>query len=167
MLRENEDEQVTARLAELARLKIMDTKEDPVLNDLVRTAALITGAPISLLTLIDDKRQWFKAAYGMKRGGSPITDSFCIRALVQEGILIVEDAQADPDYQNNPFVTGVPHIRFYAGVPLISTTNVRYGALCIIDRQPHKTSVGDVLLLQKLAKLAVYEIERNYPNIGR
>lgn len=159
---------VVARVAELDRLKIMDSPPDPVLDELVRAAAMVVDAPISLISLLDDRRQWFKAAFGMPRGESALSASFCQKLLQPRDAFIVKDAREDLEFRGNPFVLGAPHIRFYAGVPLISSNNVRFGALCIIDQVPHPTMrKADLLLLQKLARLAVLEIEQLYPAKGK
>lgn len=161
------DQEVIDRVAELERLRIMDTSQDPVLDDIVKTAALVADAPISLLTLIDDKRQWFKATYGLARGESDLGGSICARVIMQDQVLIVPDATADPRFMNNPFVVGEPRIRFYAGAPVVTANGVRLGALSVIDIIPHPmTPFPHVLMLQKLARLASYEIERSYPGMA-
>lgn len=155
---------VAARLAELDRLQIMDSPADPVLDDLVRTAALVVDVPISLISLMDDRRQWFKASFGMPRGQSGLDVAFCSRLLEPREVFIVQDAKADPEFKNNPFVTGEPHIRFYAGVPLISSNNVRFGTLCLVDQVAHPVvDQTHIMLLKKLARLVVLEIEHRYP----
>jgi GAF domain-containing protein len=157
-------EDVAARLAELDRLRIMDSPPDPVLDDLVRTAALVVDAPISLISLMDDHRHRFKASFGLPRGQSGLDVAFCSRLLEPRDAFIVNDAKNDPEFKNNPFVTGEPHIRFYAGVPLISSNNVRFGTLCIIDQVAHPVvDQTHLMLLKKLARLAVLEIEHRYP----
>lgn len=153
-----------ARLAELKRLKIMDSPPDAVLDELVHAASMVVDAPISVISLLDDQRQWFKAAFGIPRAQSSLDVAFCSRLLEPRDAFIVNDAKTDPEFKNNPFVTGEPHIRFYAGVPLITSNNVRIGTLCLIDQVAHPVvEERELVLLKKLARLAVLEIEQRYP----
>lgn len=154
---------VAARLRVLRDLQILDTPPEPALDDLVRTAAAVFRAPISLLTLLDDKRQWFKASFGLAITETPIGCSFCAHVALGDEPMVVEDAQLDARFVDNPLVTGDPHIRFYAGVPLQSSHGVTIGALCVIDTDPrHVVAETELAVITKLARLAIFEIESKH-----
>lgn len=128
------EERNAARFAALADLKILDTDPEPSYDDIVRVAAYICGTPISTVTLVAEDRQWFKAALGLTSRQSPIETSFCKHALDSQEIMIVPDAREDARFATNPLVLSDPHIRFYAGAPLITSEGIAVGTLCVIDR---------------------------------
>jgi len=151
MRRENVNE--SARLAALYELEVMDTPPDAHLDVFVKSAALTCDVPISLITLIDSERQWFKANVGLP--GVTQTDrqlAFCNYTIQQDEILEVTDAQNDTRFSNNPLVLGDPEIRFYAGAPLTLENGARVGSLCVIDRQPRKLSQKQLKTLEHLAQ---------------
>ncbi len=129
---ENENE----RLLALQRLELIDTAAEPEFDELVQTAAAICEVPISLLTLLDERRQWFKASVGLDAVETARKIAFCSHTILQTDLLVVEDAANDPRFSNNPMVTGDPHIRFYAGIPISSPEGLPVGTLCVIDRKP-------------------------------
>jgi GAF domain-containing protein len=154
---------VATRLRVLRDLRILDTPPEPALDDLVRTAAAVFKAPISLLTLLDEKRQWFKASFGFSIRETPIGCSFCAHVALGDAPMVVEDAQLDARFVGNPLVTGEPHIRFYAGAPLRSSRGVVIGALCVIDIEPrHVVAATELAVITKLARLAIFEIESKH-----
>ncbi len=114
----------------------MDTPAEPEFDELVSLAAAICGSPISLITLLDERRQWFKAAKGLDMPETDRGVAFCAHTIQQDGVFIVENAEEDARFANNPLVTGAPNIRFYAGVPISSPDGQPLGSLCVIDRKP-------------------------------
>jgi PAS domain S-box-containing protein len=122
-----------ARLSALADLDLLDTPQEKEFDDLVRLASAVCGTPMSLVTLVDEHRQWFKASLGIHVRETPIDLSFCAHAIRQSELFIVEDATEDSRFRENPFVTGAPGVRFYAGIPLRSPNGCAVGTLCVID----------------------------------
>lgn len=99
-------------------------------------ASALCDAPIALVSIVESERQWFPARTGLTVGETPRETSFCAHAMLSTDIMVVPDATKDPRFVDNPLVTGDPHIRFYAGAPLVSDDQVQLGALCVIDREP-------------------------------
>jgi len=126
------------RLAALIELDLLDTPEEKEYDDLVRLASALCGTPISLVSLVDQDRQWFKAAHGLTARETHRDLSFCAHAIRQPDLFIVEDATKDPRFVDNALVTGDPHIRFYAGVPLEAPGGAAIGTLCVIDTVPRQ-----------------------------
>jgi diguanylate cyclase (GGDEF)-like protein len=121
------------RLAALRRLEIMDTPAEPEFDELVETAAAICETPIGLITLLDESRQWFKAAYGLSLRETAREISFCTHTIRQNDVMQVDDATGDQRFYDNPLVTGDLSIRFYAGVPINGPEGQPLGSLCVID----------------------------------
>jgi PAS domain S-box-containing protein len=126
------------RLAALRALGVLDTTPQPALEMICQLAADRFRAPIALVSLVDDHRQWFAGRYGLNLSETPRSESFCMHTMASCEIMVVPDAQNDPRFAANSLVRGDPHIRFYAGAPLVLTGGHRIGALCIIDSQPRK-----------------------------
>lgn len=126
----------TERLNKLLNYRILDTPEESDFDELVHLASSICKTPISLVSLLDDKRQWFKARHGLDVKETPKEVSFCQHAIKDEKLFIVNDALLDPRFENNPLVKGFPDIRFYAGMPLTTTDGFNLGTLCVIDVVP-------------------------------
>ncbi len=147
------------RLAALQRYDVMDTAAEAAFDDLTSLAAKICGTPISLITLLDGRRQWFKSNHGMAVDETPIDLAFCRHAIEQVGVMQVRDATRDERFTQNPLVLGEPAIRFYAGAPLITPEGAALGTLCVIDSKPHELSVEQAALLEGLAKQAVHLLE--------
>ena len=125
------------RLALLDSYSILDTLPEKDYDNLTQLAAEICQTPISLITLLDDKRQWFKSHYGLETSETPIEDAFCAHAITADDpIFTVENAKEDIRFKNNPLVTGDPNIAFYAGIPLKNTNGLPLGTLCVIDNKP-------------------------------
>ena len=125
------------RIASLLQLQILDTPAEAEFDALVEAAAEITGTPISLISLIDTHRQWFKANTGLDGvAQTPRELAFCAHAILDDQILEITDAHKDARFSDNELVTGAPHIRFYAGAPLTLADGSRVGTLCVIDHQP-------------------------------
>lgn len=144
-----------ARVEELHSFCALDTPDDPRLDHLVQLATRLLDCPIALVSLLDSERQWFKAKVGLATKETPRQIAFCAYAILDDEVMIVEDALGDPRFANNPLVLESPYIRFYAGAPLISETGFRLGTLCVIDQRPRSFSEAQQSLLKELAQLAV------------
>jgi two-component system, cell cycle sensor histidine kinase and response regulator CckA len=148
-----------ARLAALRRYEVLDTPPEDAFDDFTRAASVICGAPISLVTLVDEARQWFKSNIGMQIDESPRDISFCGHAICGTELFEVPDARKDERFSNNPFVTGSPNIRFYAGAPLIMSDGQRLGTLCVIDTRPRTLSSKQREALAGLARRVMDHLE--------
>ena len=147
------------RLAKLQSLNILDTLEEQAYDDLTFLAAEICETPISLVSLVDQSRQWFKSHYGLDARETPREYAFCGHAIHQDELLIVEDAALDDRFKDNPLVIGEPNIRFYAGAPLILENNVRVGTLCVIDREPRVLTEKQKTFLEALSRQVVAQLD--------
>jgi GAF domain-containing protein len=142
----------TERLSALDRMELMDTAPEPEFDELVEIAAAICEVPMSLVTLLDERRQWFKAAIGVKVHETPRQIAFCAHTIMQPEMMVVEDATRDPRFRENPLVTGDMSLRFYAGMPIASPDGFPLGTLCVLDRIPRKLTVTQVSALQVLGR---------------
>lgn len=140
------------RLAALGNYQILDTLPEEQFDRLTKLASLICEAPISLISLIDEKRQWFKSRVGLDAQETPRDISFCQHAIIKDELFEIEDATKDLRFINNPLVTGQPDIRFYAGQPLIDAAGFALGTLCVIDRIPKKLNEKQKQTLAILSK---------------
>jgi diguanylate cyclase (GGDEF)-like protein len=122
-------------------------------------ASRLLETPISLVSLLDDARQWFKAKVGLDADQTPRDIAFCHHAIQQDDVMVVEDATDDPRFRANPLVTSMPNIRFYAGAPLKTDAGHKLGTLCVIDRVPRVLTEEQRTLLEDLAALVVDEME--------
>jgi PAS domain-containing protein len=125
------------RIAALRGLGILDTEPENGVDNLAKVAAHVCDAPVALVSLIDEQRQWFKCEIGL--GGvreTPRDIAICAHAILQTGLFIVPDATKDPRFSGNPLVKGDTHLRFYAGAPLVTDEGLPLGTLCVIDRKP-------------------------------
>lgn len=146
---ENEPE----RLAALHALSLLDTPPDPAFGIFPEVARSLFDTPIAAISLVDTERQWFKSIVGFDVTETPRDQSFCAHAILRpDHLLIVPDASADPRFANNPFVTGEPGIRFYAGAPIVDRDGHALGALCVIDRVPRDVAPGFLAQLANLAR---------------
>lgn len=143
------------RLKALRDYRILDTDPHPAFDAVTKAAALAFNVPMALVSLVDENRQWFKSRVGMEACETARDISFCTHAIKGDKAFIVEDAAEDPMFQDNPFVTGEPHIRFYAGMPLIDPDGFALGTLCIIDLKPRTLEPREVELLEQLAVCAL------------
>ncbi|TCO75601.1 sensor domain-containing diguanylate cyclase [Chromatocurvus halotolerans] len=148
----------TQRLATLHALKILDSAPEERFDRLTRMARRMFGVPISLVSIVDSDRQWFKSSAGLDATETPRAVSFCGHAILGDGVFTVEDATRDERFHDNPLVTGDPNVRFYAGCPLQVANGHKMGTLCLIDHEPRTLDDEDRLLLQDLAKMAEQEI---------
>jgi diguanylate cyclase (GGDEF)-like protein len=145
----------TQRLRALQDLMILDTPPDSDLDALVKLACEIFNVPISIISLIDRDRQWFKAVAGLEFSETKRAVAICNFAIAGGQPFVVKDALRDPRFASNPLVTGRPDIRFYAGVPLALSPGVNVGTLCIIDRQPGEIDDDGLRRLKFLGEIAV------------
>lgn len=148
---DNEDR----RLALLYELLLLDTPPERRLDRIVEFAATEFAVPICLVSLIDSDRQWFKARFGIDACETPRDISFCGHALGSSAVLMVPDALQDARFHDNPLVTGPPHIRFYAGAPLVCRDGLAIGTLCLIDTVPRTLDEVELAILASLRELAV------------
>ena len=150
----------SGRLRATRATGLFDTPAHISYDRIVRIAALLTDMPISLISLLDEDRQWFKARLGMSMTETPRSWAFCNYTILENKIMIVEDALQDPRFASNPLVTGQEAIRFYAGVPLLDSNACRLGSLCVLDRRPRQLSHEQTWALTELATIVSEEIQR-------
>jgi GAF domain-containing protein len=148
-----------ARLSALLQYRILDTAPEEIYDKFTRLASYICKTPISLVSLVDHDRQWFKSRVGLDAESTPRDMAFCAHAICDREITVVEDATADPRFSSNPLVTGDPRIRFYAGAPLINEEGLALGTLCVIDHQPHHLAPEESAALGDLSKLLIATLE--------
>jgi two-component system NtrC family sensor kinase len=141
-----------ARIAALNHYSILDTLPEQIYDDVTALASLICGTPISLVSLVDTDRQWFKAAVGIEIRETPRELSFCAHTIGTATTLIVRDAREDARFADNPAVTGAPGIRFYAGAPIVEPNGHVLGTVCVVDTAPRSISPIQIAALEALAR---------------
>lgn len=146
------------RLSTLHALGLLDTAPEDRYDAITDTAAALFDVPISLISLVDSSRQWFKSRHGLKVSETPRDVSFCGHAVLDSEILVVNDTQQDERFHDNPLVTEEPFVRFYAGRPLAASNGQRIGTLCVIDRRARTLSGEERKLLHQLGAWAEAEI---------
>jgi PAS domain S-box-containing protein len=148
------------RLAVLREFAVLDTPSEREFDDLTALVAAICDVPVALVSLVDADRQWFKSRVGLEATETPRAVSFCAHAIMGgPDVMVVPDAPADPRFADNALVTGAPHIRFYAGVPLVSAEGAGLGTLCVIDTRPRELSPRQLEALRVLGRQVQAQLE--------
>lgn len=147
------------RLKVLWQYDVLDTVPEEVFDDLTDLAAHICEAPIALISLVDENRQWFKSRVGLTVKETSRDISFCAHAILQDGLFLISDATKDPRFKDNPIVIGPPRIRFYAGVPVKSPDGYALGTLCVLDKKPKRLRTEQKRALQVLARHVGTQLE--------
>ena len=150
------------RLAALKSYHILDTETEQSYDDITTLAAHICKAPIVMISLVDEVRQWFKSKIGVDQQQTSRDVAFCAHAILGGKPFTVGDATKDRRFADNALVTGEPHIRFYAGIPLMNPEGLALGTLCVVDRQPRRLSAAQLKALQALSRqvMALLELRR-------
>lgn len=146
------------RLEALYRFGILDSLPEPQFNRLVALAAQFFDMPMASVTFVDERRQWFKAQIGLGCSESPRAVSFCSLAIAQEGVMVIPDATQDARLRTFANVTGDPHLRFYAGAPLITPDGHKLGTFCVLDQRPREFSPEQAASLESFAAMAMDEL---------
>lgn len=157
--------QESARLKSLNELNILDTESEEIFDEIVQLASMLCGAPISLVSLIDEDRQWFKARHGLAATETSRDYAFCGHAILQDDVFVVENPEDDKRFKDNPLVKDGPQIRFYAGAVLKDEDNLPMGTLCVIDDQKREFSEEQKKALKILAKQAESQLTIRRQNV--
>src|ERR1043165_146744 len=150
----------------LNEYEIMGTEHEREFDDIAELASALYGTPMSAISFIDNNRQWIKAEVGMSIGSTPVEHSFCyIAAQTPDEVIIVPDSLQKPDLANNPYVTGDPNVRFYAGAPLVTTEGYAIGTICVIDNKPRSFTQEETRMLKVLASRVMRLLELRKENL--
>ncbi|TAH12243.1 MAG: sensor histidine kinase [Sphingobacteriia bacterium] len=153
------------RLKELHRYEVLDTSYEAEFNDVAQLAATICKTPIALISLIDSKRQWFKAKVGIELNEFPRDISFCGHTIIADTeVFEITDTSEDERFLDNPLVIGEPYIRYYAGVPLINQNGYKMGTISVLDTKPGEINAEQIFTLQTLARQVVKLLDQNLMN---
>ena len=149
------------RLSALRAYGVLHTAPQPEFDDAVLVAAQVCGTPTALISFVTEDQQWFKARVGLDADSTPREQSFCAHAMGGAKVMVVPDAALDRRFADNPLVTGEPHIRFYAGAPLVSPDGHPLGSLCVIDSVPRPDGLDErqTLALEALARQVMSQME--------
>ncbi|ANO52632.1 PAS domain S-box protein [Woeseia oceani] len=149
----------TERISALHRYALLDTAPEQNFEDIVRLATELCHMPTAMISLTDTDRQWFKSRVNFELSEISRDISFCTHAIESDGVMEVCDTRADTRFAENPLVTGPPHIRYYAGAPLITQDGHKLGCLCVVDQKPRKMAAQQQASLQALARQVITQIE--------
>lgn len=147
------------RLALLSCTRLLDTDANEAFDRITRLAASLFDAPIALISLVDERRQWFKSRIGLDVRETDRSSSFCSHAIEHREVLVIEDARADARFADNALVLGEPFLRFYAGAPLVLPTGHALGTLCILDTRTRSFDATERSQLADLAALVMAQVE--------
>ena len=147
------------RLDALRRYGILDSEREAAFDRITSLAADLLQVPISLITFVDEERQWFKSAYGLEATWTPRQGGFCAYTVSCARPTMIEDATADAMFATHPMVLGDPHIRLYAGAPLVTDDGFALGTLCVIGPEPRRLDRREMRILAALADLVIDQIE--------
>ncbi|MCI9879897.1 MULTISPECIES: sensor domain-containing diguanylate cyclase [Methylobacterium] len=146
------------RLRALQELDLLEAEPEPHFDALCRTAAALFDMPISYVSLVAQDHQRFVAKCGFDLDGTAREGAFCNYAILSDAVFVVEDARTDPRFRDSPLVVGPPHVRFYAGAPLVTQVGLRVGILCVLDRVPRRFTPEDCARLQDLASVVCAQL---------
>lgn len=152
------------RLQDLMDLKILDTPQEDYLDELAELTSIICQTPAALITFIDDKRQWYKAKYGIEATEVPIEETICQHTIVQDDILEFEDAREATELSDNPNIHNENGVRFYAGINLYSENGNAIGTLCTFDIVPQKLNDFQKDSLRIIAKQVMFHVNKQHEN---
>ena len=157
----NYDPKEFERLKALIDLKILDTDEEEIYDDIVLIASNIMDTPASLITFVDEHRQWFKAKIGATIKETPREYAFCAHTIkTPDKTFIINDATKDARFATNPLVLGDPKIRFYFGAPLVTSDNQAVGTICVLDNVPRPNPTEkQIASMKALSKLVITQLE--------
>ena len=164
----SDDQEEVLRVACLHRLGIHESGPDQRLDALTTAAARYFGVPMALITLIDSDRQWIKSNCGIEVSETPRNIAFCHYTIQRQRLLVVENALEDSRFCNNPLVTGPPHIRFYAGAPLLIGGQFRIGSFCLLHDIPREFDAESRQKLWQFSRIAtqLIELQHAYADAG-
>ncbi len=149
-----------ARLRALEEYSVLGTPPEPDLDRLVELAARMFGTPVAILSLVGSDRLYFKSRFGVEGTGLDRAGSFCAHAITQDGLFLVPDASKDDRFASHPIVADAPHVRLYAGVPLVAPGGEKIGMLCILDTKPWQSfTEDDRKNLEDVAALVMNRLE--------
>ena len=148
-----------ARVDALQKYAILDSEPEQAFDDLTLLASYVCKTPMALISLVDEDRQWFKAKVGISATETSRDIAFCSTAIQQTEVFVVPDTLKDERFRTNPLVVSEPHIRFYAGAPLINEDGYALGTLCVIDRAPRNLADDQEAALKALSRLVLMQME--------
>jgi signal transduction histidine kinase len=149
----------SSRLQALFDYHVMDSEQETAFDELTELVSRILDVPIALVSLVDETRQWFKSRHGLDVSETPREYAFCAHAILDEEVLVVEDSHNDSRFSDNPLVIDQPHVRFYAGAPLITPNGHKIGTICGIDHEPKHISEDQRRILEIIAKQVISQLE--------
>ncbi|HUH33168.1 MAG TPA: GAF domain-containing protein, partial [Daejeonella sp.] len=152
------------RLKTLLDYHILDTAPEREFDSITRLASYICKTPFALITFLDDQRQWIKSSFGLSLKQTQLHEAFCAYTILDDTIFQVRDSLLDERFRDNPLVHEPPHIRFYAGAPLVSPEGYRLGSICVLDTQPGELSLEQQDALKVLAEEVISHLEMRKKN---